>query len=465
MSLTSLICTYIYGSLKVVQTAITAYTKVAKNLLKKIDTLIQTMMTTVYNILNISMKTIIALVKELEKSLVDLLGIGGDPDSIWCSNLFKCLALLNQLMDANGWLYKMLEKWLGLQCHPWAKDLLGNINQIVSDFTAFADTLCKYGLTFEFGISYIKSAFDWCRRQLDNYFGIINRNKEKVMNWIQGYLDTVIDWGIIDMFEQLMSFFTCVLDDGASCAEIATASNYYDSAMAFMKLEKNGDGYDVSSKYKNKAYGGMEGAINKISNLSMQLEEYAKTLVNAEQVAKANNAFNLAESVFPGEMSWDEIKSGNFENCPLVKKYNTYKDNIMECFEEKAGYSLDLTAISENMYIDEYGEVWVRDGCDYIHLDNLPELPPEEQVNTVVTFDVTGYTGHRNVNSANVTRGGSNSVMLDDNGNFITITEAASIIARPGENEFKKRCQNAFEFVKGLTRNANGAIRQAPAML
>lgn len=465
MSVTSLICTYLYGTLKVIQTAITAYTKVAKNLLKKIDTLVQTMMTTVYAVLNTTMKTVISLIKQYEKTLVDMLGIGGNPDSIWCSNLFKCIALLNDLLDADGWLYKMLEKWLGLQCHPWAKDLLANINSIVSDFTEFANTLCKWGLTFEFGISFVKQGIDWCRKQLDNYFGIISRNKDRIINWIQGYLDTVIDWGIIDMFEQLMSFFTCVFDDGASCAEIATASNYYKSAMAFMQLEKSGDGYDVSSRYKNKAYGGLEGACNKISNLSMQLEEYSKTLVNAEQLKKANNAFNLSSNVFPGGSSWDEIKSGNWENNAIYKKYNTYKDNIMACFEQEAGYPLDLQTLEDGTFIDSDGEVWVRDGCDYRMLRGLPQLPPEKQGPIYVSINVDGYDGHTGNNNGTVNKGGSNGVMLDDKGNFITVTEAASIIANDPDSEFAQQCRKAYEFVKGLTRNADGAVRYADAVI
>ena len=72
MGFASLVCTYLYGTFAVIKTALEGFTKLAKNLIKRLDTLATTLMTTVRYTINATMRTIINLVKQYEKELFDL---------------------------------------------------------------------------------------------------------------------------------------------------------------------------------------------------------------------------------------------------------------------------------------------------------------------------------------------------------------------------------------------------------
>ena len=67
MTVTSLICTYLYGSLAIVRAALEGYTKMAKNLLKAIDKLAQAAMTICRYTIDVAIDTTIKLVKQYEK--------------------------------------------------------------------------------------------------------------------------------------------------------------------------------------------------------------------------------------------------------------------------------------------------------------------------------------------------------------------------------------------------------------
>ena len=90
-----------------------------------------------------------------------------------------------------------------------------------------------------------------CSSLMDDYLKFIERNYRRLRLLVDGYLNTLIDWGLFDYLDKLMSFFTCAFDDSYSCSEIATAENYYAEALSVFKIEKKGAGYDLSTDTKN----------------------------------------------------------------------------------------------------------------------------------------------------------------------------------------------------------------------
>ena len=96
-----MLCTYIYGTLSIIKTALEAYVKVAKNLIKSVDALASALMTTVRYTINSTMNVTINLVKQYEKDLLDMLYnyLFGQDRSLWCNKLWNCLAIANELLD------------------------------------------------------------------------------------------------------------------------------------------------------------------------------------------------------------------------------------------------------------------------------------------------------------------------------------------------------------------------------
>jgi len=96
---------------------------------------------------------------------------------------------------------------------------LNNIRDIISDFLKFQQIICSAGFTVEFGISYIKSLLGWCKEQMEAYLSWVERKIKSLKLALEGYLNTVIDWGVLDYLEKisvsslhLLSLINDVLD-------------------------------------------------------------------------------------------------------------------------------------------------------------------------------------------------------------------------------------------------------------
>ena len=211
MGFASLVCTYLYGTFALVKTVLEGIVKLAKNLIKRLDTLATTLMTTVRYTINATMRTIVNLVKQYEKELFDLLynAVFGTDKSFWCNRLWKCAALLAELLDSNSWLNGMIKRWLERKCRKTgAFDMMDLIKESITDFSQFQQTVCAAGFTVEFGISYIKKLFEWCSETIDSYLKFLERNIKRLKLLAEKYLNTLIDWDIMTYLDKLMSFFT-----------------------------------------------------------------------------------------------------------------------------------------------------------------------------------------------------------------------------------------------------------------
>lgn len=458
MGFASLVCTYLYGTMAVIRTALESYTKLAKNLIKKLDTLASSLMTTVTYVINVTMRTMVNLVKQYEKELFDMLynAVFGTDKSFWCNKLWKCVALLAELLDSDSWLNNLLKRRFRRKCKNTAAfDIMDLIERSVVDFSAFQQTVCQAGFTVEFGISYIKRLFEWCASVLDDYLKFLERNIRRLKLLAEEYLNTVIDWGVIDYFEKLMSFFTCAFDDSYSCSEIATASNFYQDAMSKLKLAKDGDGYDLSSEYKNSIYGGLEGAKNRCSNLKSEIDAAYAKCIDPDKLKKANSAYNLSKNIFPGGMSWDDVKEGGWKNNHIVKKWNLTKDAYMDAWNRAThgGDGQTFKELMDGTFIDEDGNVYVKNGCDYVLLDDH-------------LTEADRYRGNTWRPDWSLSSPPDNDAMVW-NDEIISVNEAAVRIYENKEEdrEMIDECRTLYEFINDWKRNPDGAVRYREQMI
>lgn len=452
MSATSLMCTYLFGTFELIRAAVEGYTSIAKGLLSRIESVATAAITVVEYMMDHTIRLVVDLVKQYEKELFDMLynALFGSDKSFWCHKLWKCLALLNELLDKDSWLMRKIRSWWKSQCMDGDDgfgDLLDNMNMVISDFSKFQQIVCSAGFTVEFGISYIKEFLGWCKDQIMTYENWIGRKVRSLRKLCEKYLDTLIDMGVIEYLEKLCNFFMCAFDDSASCSEIATASNYFNHAMSVMKLQKSGDSYSISTEYKNSIYGGLEGAQVEISNLKTEIDSTYKLCVDPQKLKKANNAFNLSKNVFPGgldgdDLKWSNLKNGSWKKIPVIRKFSTTKDNIISAWNTMfPGKELDFTALEDGMFTGPDGKLYVKDGCQYVPFD-LPKLPPDEQIDTTVLSTDSG-----------------DNTMIWNGDMFVTVTDAAVQIATDPSSDFAVDCRNLSSFINNWKTDADGVLR------
>ena len=450
MGYASLVCTYLYGAFIAVKATIEGLTQAAKGILKRIDTLVSTLMTTITYMINTTMRTVINLVKQYEKELFDMLynAIFGEDKTFWCNKLWKCAALLAELLNSDSWLNQKIRRALERKCRSTAAlDVMDLISQSITDFSAFQQTVCDAGFTIEFGISYIKKLFEMCASLMDEYLRFIERNYKRLRLLIDEYLNMLIDWGLFDYLDTLLSFFTCAFDDSYSCSEIATASNFYQDCLSKLKLEKNGQGYDVSQEFKNAIYGGLDGAKVMCSNLKEELDAAYAKCIDPNKLKSANAAYNLSKNIFPGGMSWTDLKEGNWKNNHMVKKFKLTKDAFIQAWNSyKPNDGKTFKELIDGTIIDQEGNIYVKEGCNYVLLN--PYMPESSREETTQDYNVSGPT--------------NNGAMLWNN-EIISVTDAAIRIVKnaPEDEKMITECRTLYEFINDWKHNPDGVIRYA----
>lgn len=447
MGVASLVCTYLYGSLELIRTTVEGFIQIAKNLIKKVDSLAAALMNTCRILMDKTMSVMIKLVKQYEKELMDMLYSAtlGKIDWLWCGKLWNCLALLAELIDENSWLVRKIRDWMSSQCKTsMIPNQLAAIAQAAKDFDQFRRLICEAGFTVEFGISYIKQLFNFIKGAVEEYLSFITRQWKRLKLLAEEYLNTVIDWGVIDWLEKLMSFFTCAFDDSASCAEIATADNFYQDAMAKLKLQKDGEGYDLSKEYKNSIYGPLEGAKKMAKQLQLEVDDAYDKCVDPQKLKAAEKAVNLSEHLFPGGMSWTDIKEGRWEKHSLVQKYHMEKEKLKKIWRDRTKHSPSVNFL-ESYETDDEGNVWLVYGCNrWLVNDDLEKEGEKLDEPKVIEFTANIPVGH--------------SLVLDENKVYM-LAEAAIEIKTNPDSDFSKECIAISNMINGWLRNPDGAKR------
>lgn len=305
MGVGDIICEYIYGSFLLIKASLEVIIKAQKLILDSINTLFNTLLSWCRFVVDVALKAVLDGIKVFQKWLTDKV-LNFDFTAI-CQGMFKCTALLNEVLDPNSLLSRTLKKYTNYNSKP-QEDLYA----VIGDFNQFKDTFCNFGLTYNFGISGIKMLLNGYKDTLEEFFQMLERNKERIRRQLQRYFDAIIDSGFFDLLDKLKAFFDCVLIDTEICSNIRTANSFYNTALAKLGIEESGSGYKINSELSAYYLNAFDSRINQINNTKNDLQKLIDSMLAPSQVSAANNAFNIAANIFPGGASWNDIQNGNF---------------------------------------------------------------------------------------------------------------------------------------------------------
>lgn len=305
MGVGDIICEYIYGSFLLIKASLEVIIKAQKLILDSINTLLNTLLSWCRFVVDVALKAVLDGIKVFQKWLTDKV-LNFDLTAI-CQGMFKCTALLNEVLDPNSLLSRTLKKYTNYNSKP-QEDLYA----VIGDFNQFKDTFCNFGLTYNFGISGIKMFLNGYKDTLEEFLQMLERNKERIRRQLQRYFDSIIDSGFFDLLDKLKAFFDCVLIDTEICSNIRTANSFYNTALAKLGIEESGSGYKINSELSAYYLNAFDSRINQINNTKNDLQKLIDSMLAPSQVSAANNAFNLAANIFPGGASWNDIQNGNF---------------------------------------------------------------------------------------------------------------------------------------------------------
>lgn len=461
MSVTSLICTYIYGTFQYICGAIEAYQEMAKGMLEKIEALAQSLITlwnyTVAKLIETAIDAVRLYQKKLADMIYDPSAQDGAGHSIWCHRLFDCLSFVNELLDPNSLLFKQLNKWFTKQCKDnfVNADLFNNIREILSDVQTFQNTVCNYGFTFSFGVETIKQILLGLKKQLLVNRELVNKKIETIKKYLEQYLEWTFSTGIVDYLNKLEGLFNCVIDSDETCSSIATSSNYYQNACATMRITKSGDTWYVDPEYKNSTYGAIEGNTSMINDSINEIDNMCDVLVNPTELSKANNAFDLSKNIFPGgvnwsdvttedgKLSWTKLKSKEtWRKNKMVKYFSQKKDAIQAALDRDKSVNKELFTtdeLADGLEVDAEGNVYMRQGCDLIQIE--PEKL-EEPIEIEYFSDDTG----------------SNTVLYDkETQEFLSVTQTAIKIIQEPDSQIAKRCEKIWRTLNNWAKNDDTA--------
>lgn len=463
MSVTSLICTYIYGTFQVICGAIEAYQEMAKGLLEKIEALAQSLITLWNYTVAKLIETTVDAVRLYQKKLADMIydptkaDKDGNKQSIWCHRLFDCLTFVNELLDPSSLLFKQLNKWFTKQCKDSFvnADLFNNIREILSDVQTFQKTICNYGFTFSFGVETIKQILLGLKKQLLVNRELVNKKIDAIKKYLEQYLEWTFSTGIVDYLNKIEGLFNCVIDSEETCSSIATSSNYYKNACATMHITKSGDTWYVDPEYKNSTYGAIEGNTVMINDAVNDIDTICDVIVNPDELSKANNAYDLSKNIFPGGISWSDVttEDGKFSwtkfkskdtwrKNKMVKYFSQKKDAIQAAWDRDKSVNKELFTteeLADGLEVDAEGNVYMRQGCDLVQI--FPD-PLEEPIEVEYFSDDTG----------------SNSVLYDrETDEFLSVTQTAIKIIQEPNSQIAQRCEKIWRTLNAWAKNDDTA--------
>ena len=459
MSVGSIFCEYIYGTFLLVEAALQVGIALAQTTLQMLNTAFDAIVSLLKFTVDLAVEAILNGIRVLQKKLVDLLWDGyktdpktGKKKSSFCNNLYKCNIFIEELTDSNSLICKTLIK-LGVI----TKEQQQFVNEIISDYNQFMDTVCNFGFTFNFGLSAIKKLLNFYKEQINGFLDMLERKKDNIRRMIQSYINKLIDSGIFDMMAKLKKFFNCILDSTDSCTSISSTKNFYTDSLAKMHIEESGNGnYKLEAATANKMMNTFDSRINQLNNSKYVLEAAVDALISPSDTRAASKAFNLSKNVFPGGMSWTDIKKGRWQNNRMVHYFSVKGDQFAEAFLGK--HKDQLPADTSIEYV--IGGMRINDANGTITM-NVNGVQETIDVNNPASMqgysnDMLGWTTPAEPIEYNV-EGDEQADMPDAfyyNGRVISALRAAVRISVEHDEELQQHCQEKWTTVNDMIRES-----------
>lgn len=319
MTLSTIICGYIYAGFLVVKAALEAGLLYAKAIITTLNSFVMAIENMIKNTCLVIFDAAMAGYQILCKYLTDwILQKTHAKEYLdkFCKSLFKCSYVLKELLNPSSSITKTLVKNFDYNSKP-QRELYDNI----MIFDNFRKQICSAGFTFMWGLNYIRDYGEQILAQINEWVDIITRNRNRIRKRLESYFYAIEDFGIFDLLDRLHVFFNCVLDASIdSCSSIATSQNFYKKCTGALHITEIGAGqYKLTDSWIKQKLGMCDNATRQLNGLSAQL---TKVLIDAgitsKNLANAQASYNLANFVRDTKRAIDR---GDWQQIPGVKLF------------------------------------------------------------------------------------------------------------------------------------------------
>lgn len=462
-------CSYIYGAFVVVDSALQVGMQLAQSMLNMINAFFDAVLDLFKYVIDVMVSSILDEFRILWKKLVDWIISKIDPNGnvakTFCTNLYKCNIFIQELTDENSLIASSLIKWGML-----SREQIQFANSIISDYNQFKDTVCTYGFTYNFGLSYLKRALMLWKGILEGFLDKISAKKEDIRRLIQSYINKLYDSGIMDLMAKLRKFFNCVLEQTGICADIASSKLAYNNWLAFAHIQENGAGcYMLDPKESAKMLNACDSRLNAIKNAKTDLDKALEEIIKPADVAAASKAFNIASNIFPGGMTWTAFKEGRWKENKMIKYFCVKGTQFGQAFlgmhDEELPPGISTNYILAGMTInDEKGIISIDLPNGYKEVIDMNDRASFRKYNTDNGVNLIDEIYEENpieyYVDANVTDDTEFGAMLTPDGRIISIRRAAFEISQDPESELAKRCEEVYKMLKNGFIRADEVVEQ-----
>lgn len=497
MGLTDVLCDYIYSSFQKLKKAIEKIEKICKEYIKKLIKVADGIKNVIRLTISDAVKKINQSIEDIRKNIKPLLIDGPGKIPILCDDMWNCLALLQELLDSGSAFYKSVKKNVLNQCMSESqKNIADHLSDLIGDYTKFRDIICNSSFGIEFSIDAIKLSLKTFKLSAINYNKLL-RKKLKILNGqLDMYLHTVMDQGLCDFLNALIRFFNCAFGTNFSefdneinidlnpCAEISTAQNFFNDVLASVHLIQVGDTYKLDPEFKASIISTVKAMKANCQDVIDNIDQLNQIMVNPTEVKVGFKGYENSAHVFSGQASerdnkntWNStvsavngIKTGKWTSKKMYKKYLTNSDTIVNAFYEKktkkttslkakpsktvyiglnqksSGNKYSRSWILSHTFIDDEGNVYVKDGCDYILLDNLPKYTPA---------DVSNYTPIIDYMTDGSDISNDETIVDPDTGELINQTEVSIKISKDPNSGLAVRCKQIWSTINNMYNEQN----------
>ena len=325
MTLSTIICGYIYAGFLVVKAALEAGLLYAKAIITTLNSFVMAIENMIKNTCLVIFDAAMAGYQILCKYLTDwILQKTHAKEYLdkFCKSIFKCSYVLKQLLDPTSSITKTLVKNFEYDSEPQEQ-----LYEAVASFDKFRQQICSAGFTFMWGLNYIRDYGEQILAQINEWVDIITRNRNRIRKRLESYFYAIEDYGIFDLLDRLHAFFNCVLDAAIdSCSSIATSQNFYKKCTGALHITEIGAGqYKLTDSWLKQKLGTCDNATRQLNGLSAQL---TKALIDAgitsKNLANAQASFNLANFVRDTKRALDR---GDWHQIPGVRLFEKAWDS------------------------------------------------------------------------------------------------------------------------------------------
>lgn len=396
MTLSTIICGYIYAGFLVVKAALEAGLLYAKAIITTLNSFVMAIENMIKNTCLVIFDAAMAGYQILCKYLTDwILQKTHAKEYLdkFCKSIFKCSYVLKELLNPNSSITKTLVKNFEYDAEPQQK-----MYDAISSFDIFRQQICSTGFTFMWGLNYIRDYGEQILAQINEWVDIITRNRNRIRKRLESYFYAIEDYGIFNLLDRLHAFFNCVLDAAIeSCSSIATSQNFYKKCTGALHITEIGAGqYKLTDSWLKQKLGTCDNATRQLNGLSAQL---TKVLIDAgitsKNLANAQASYNLANFVRDTKRAIDR---GDWHQIPGVRlfektwssagEFGTALGECMSRIADAAGSAItniDLSwdNILEHLYWRNDDIVFFADNdVDAVVLTDI-FIAPDTQIDTI----------------------------------------------------------------------------------